>query len=179
MCNYCGCRAIEPIAQLTTEHEVILKLVHEIRAALARGARGTAAERLSRLQEVLEIHDAVEELAVYPAMARHPEFADRVGTLFDEHDDLDQVIRGALAAGPGRSGAPTWTDVSSALETLVEHIDHEEHGLFPAAAVCLDPADWDRATAVRRGHRSDGQPVDPGRSLARRPLSAPQLERTV
>lgn len=177
MCNYCGCRAIEPIARLTAEHEVILRLTHEIGGAVARDDHAVAAELLTRLQEVLAVHDAVEELAVYPAMARHAEFADRVGTLFDEHDDLDRVIRGALAAGPGPSAAPAWAEVPRALDTLVEHVDHEEHGLFPAAAVCLDPADWDRATAVRRGHRSD-QLVDPGPGRGGS-CRAPQLERMV
>jgi hypothetical protein len=32
---------------------------------------------------------------------------------------------------------------------LAEHIDHEEHGVFPAAAVSLDPADWEHAATVR------------------------------
>ena len=156
MCNYCGCRAIEPIAQLTAEHEEILGLSHLVANALARDDREAAAAYLVRLRDVLVVHDAVEELVVYPAMARQPEFADRVGTLFDEHDDLDRVIRNALQAHSDDRG-DDWAAVSTALEVLVEHIDHEEHGLFPAAAVCLDPADWERATAVRDGHgpRSD------------------------
>jgi len=39
--------------------------------------------------------------------------------------------------------------VLAALDMLAEHIDHEEHGVFPAAAVSLDPADWEHAAAVR------------------------------
>ena len=75
MCNYCGCRAIEPIARLTAEHEEILVLSHQIRAALARDDEAAATLLLSRLQGVLDVHDAVEELALYPAMARQPELA--------------------------------------------------------------------------------------------------------
>jgi hemerythrin-like domain-containing protein len=165
MCNYCGCRAIEPIARLTAEHEDILGLSHQVTNALARDDYLTVAAALSRLRHVLELHDAVEELAVYPAMGREPEFSDSVGRLFDEHDDLDQVITEALRAvsveSPDRHD---WGAVRAALETLAEHIDHEEHGLFPAAAVCLDPADWERASAVRREHR---RPTLPTRQLER------------
>jgi hemerythrin-like domain-containing protein len=99
---------------------------------------------------VLEVHDAVEELALYPAMARLLEFSDMVGTLFDEHDEFDRVIHAALTA-TDRTGPSTadWAAVLAALEMLAQHIDHEEHGVFPAAAVSLDPADWEHADAVR------------------------------
>ena len=150
MCNYCGCRAIEPVAQLSTEHERILNLSGEIRRAVARGADVVAAELLRTLHEVLEVHDAVEELALYPAMARLLEFSDMVGTLFDEHDEFDRVVHAALTAtdGTGPSTAD-WAAVLAALEMLAQHIDHEEHGVFPAAAVSLDPADWEHAEVVR------------------------------
>jgi hemerythrin-like domain-containing protein len=167
MCNYCGCRAIEPIARLTAEHEQILVLSRQVVTALARDDHSTVAAALSRLRNVLDVHDAVEELAVYPAMEREPEFSDSVGRLFDEHDDLDQVITEALrAVSTETPDRHDWDAVRSALETLTEHIDHEKHGLFPAAAVCLDPADWERASAVRREHR-------------RRTLPARKLERTL
>ena len=150
MCNYCGCRDIEPIAQLTAEHERILNLSGEIRRAVAGGADVVAAELLLRLQEVLAVHDAVEELSLYPAMARLLEFSDMVGTLFDEHDEFDRVVHSALTA-TDRTGPSTadWAAVLAALEMLAQHVDHEEHGVFPAAAVSLDPADWEHADAVR------------------------------
>lgn len=150
MCNYCGCRAIEPIARLTSEHEQILQLSHEIRLAVAHDDQVLAAQHLRRLHGVLEVHDAVEELALYPAMARQHEFADKVAGLFDEHDELDRVIVGALEHADPRSLIHhDWPAVCAALEMLAEHIDHEEHGLFPAAAVTLDPSDWEHAAAVR------------------------------
>ncbi len=154
VCNYCGCRAIEPVAQLTAEHERILKLRGEIRRALARGEHTAAAATLRTLSDVLEVHDAVEELALYPAMARLHEFGDKIGTLFDEHDEFDHVVQAALTAVDGTGpGTADWAAVLAALELLGEHIDHEEHGLFPAAAVSLDPADWEHAAAVR-AHRT-------------------------
>jgi hemerythrin-like domain-containing protein len=153
MCNYCGCRSIEPIAELTAEHEQIVNMSGEIRRAVARGEHRAAVGVLQDLRQVLRMHDAVEELAVYPAMARHPEYTDKVGTLFDEHDDLDAVVDGALAvAETSGPESADWPAVLHSLEALKEHIDHEEHGLFPAAAVSLDPEDWDAATAVRAAH---------------------------
>lgn len=151
MCNYCGCRAIEPIAELNAEHERILNLRGDLRRAVARGDEPAAVEVLRELRTVLALHDTVEELAVYPAMERLPEFTDKVGTLFDEHDDTDDVLDAALAAA-GRGDPVRWDGVLGALDVLAEHIDHEEHGLFPAAAVSLDPADWELAAKVRADH---------------------------
>jgi hemerythrin-like domain-containing protein len=150
VCNYCGCRALEAIAELTDEHEQILRLSADIRRAVGRDEHVVAAGLLGTLNAVLELHDAVEELALYPAMARDPELAEKVGTLFDEHDELDRVVRTALAAASGAgSSTADWAGLLKALELLAEHIDHEEHGVFPAAAVSLDPADWELAADVR------------------------------
>lgn len=150
VCNYCGCRALEPIAQLTAEHERILRLSGEIRRAVARGEHEAADRLLHTLHDLLEVHDAVEELALYPAMARHLEFGDKVAALYDEHDELDRVIQAALSkADHSGPGTQNWASILTALEVLTEHIDREEHGLFPAAAVSLDPADWEHAAAVR------------------------------
>ena len=162
MCNYCGCRALVAIAELTDEHEQILRLSADIRRAVDSGEFPVAGALLRTLNAVLELHDAVEELALYPAMARDPELAEKVGTLFDEHDELDRVVRAALAAadGPG-PGTADWAGLLTALGMLAEHIDHEEHGVFPAAAVGLDPADWELAAEVRaRWTRRPTMPSD-------------------
>lgn len=157
MCNYCGCRALEPIATLTQEHVQILGLSADIRRAVGRGDHAVAAGLLGALNDVLEVHDAVEELSLYPAMARFAELSEKVGTLFDEHDDVDRVVQAALtAANVTGPASADWADVMRALEMLAEHIDHEEHGVFPAAAVSLDPADWEHAVAVRAQQTTKG-----------------------
>lgn len=159
MCNYCGCRNIEPIAQLTAEHEQISNLAGQIRRAVAAGHQVGAAQALRALHRILVVHGAVEELALYPPMARLPGLDTQVGTLFDEHDELDRVIDAALAAtDDGDADNADWESVLTSLETLIEHIDHEEHGLFPAAAVSLDAEDWDRAAAIRADRQHESRP---------------------
>lgn len=160
MCSYCGCRAIKPIGDLTAEHVHIQNLCGEVRRAVAAGDPDRAAARLRLLADVLHEHDAVEEQSIYPAMARHEEYGRQVGTFFDEHDDLDAVVEEALATlaahGPA---AVRWDGLIAGFETLVEHIQHEENGLFPAAAVALDGPDWDRAERVRAEYRRANPPT--------------------
>lgn len=150
MCNYCGCRSIEPIARLTEDHDHIQNLAGEVGRYAAHGEHAAAVASLARLRELLRVHDTVEELSVYPAMARQPEYAEKVATLFDEHDDSDAVIDEALATaaatGPSSVG---WAPVLAVFDILVDHIQHEEYGLFPAAAIALDEADWEQAQRVR------------------------------
>ncbi|MGI8694666.1 MAG: hemerythrin domain-containing protein [Geodermatophilaceae bacterium] len=179
MCNYCGCREFEAVALLTAEHGKISNLSGEIRRAVAIGDHLVAAGLLGKLYGVLEIHDAVEELSLYPAMARHREYADKIGTLFDQHDELDQVVQAALTAtdctGPS---SVHWPEVLGALQMLTAHIDHEEHGVFPAAAVCLDPADWEYAAHVRAQHtpRREQPTVRSSRGIRRRAVQELPLD---
>ncbi len=157
MCSYCGCRSIKPIGDLTAEHVDIQNLCGEVRRAVNSENYEVAAQRLARLATVLHEHDAVEELSIYPAMARHTEYSDKVEHLFDEHDDLDIVLDRALKtiseAGPARVD---WAAVIAEFETLLEHIQNEENGLFPAAAIALGAQDWEDAERVRLQVREAG-----------------------
>lgn len=150
MCSYCGCRAIGPIADLTAEHVQIQNLCGQIRRDVAAGNLAEATARLPRLEGLLHRHDTVEELSIYAAMARLPEYSHKVGTLFDEHDAVDAAMQTALAtARSAGAGAVDWGPLLAAFDTLVEHIQHEENGLFPAAAIALDTQDWDHAQRIR------------------------------
>jgi hemerythrin-like domain-containing protein len=155
MCDYCGCRSIKPIGDLSAEHVEIQNLAGDIRRAVANLRYEVAGVKLAQLINVLREHDAVEELSIYPAMARHPEYRDKVDTLFDEHDDLDSVLEQALET-ISRHGAATvrWDAITAQFETLLEHISHEENGLFPAAAIALDTQDWEDAERVRSQYRA-------------------------
>ncbi|KGN37549.1 hemerythrin domain-containing protein [Knoellia subterranea] len=151
MCSYCGCRDIGPIGRLHEEHVVIMNLMGEVRRAVERDDLAGAVAHLERLIPVLAVHDAVEEVGVYPAMSAVPALEDKVAVLFDEHDDLDGTLDRALdALRDGGPGAIDWPGVLGAFDTLWEHIDHEENGMFPAAAIALDPQQWEHAEQVRR-----------------------------
>jgi len=150
MCSYCGCRAIGPIRDLTLEHVEIRNLMGEVRRAVERDDLDAAVEHLTALLPVLTAHDAVEELSIYRSMERVPEQSEKVGTLFDEHDDLVGILERAMRH-IRRSGPESvdWPEVLDGFSMLWEHIDHEENGLFPAAAIALENEDWELAGEIR------------------------------
>ncbi|MBC7309898.1 MAG: hemerythrin domain-containing protein, partial [Tetrasphaera sp.] len=96
MCSYCGCRAIGPIRDLTLEHVEIRNLMGEVRRAVERDDLDAAVEHLTALLPVLTAHDAVEELSIYRSMERVPKQSEKVGTLFDEHDELVGILERAM-----------------------------------------------------------------------------------
>jgi hemerythrin-like domain-containing protein len=136
VCSYCGCLALDSIAQLTAEHEQIITLMGDVRRAVA-GAPPTDLDAAhSALAAMLGRHTAGEERSLFAELRNDPELAGHVAALCAEHGELDtrldQLLRGD-------------TDAAHELEDLLRrHIDKEENGLFPAAAISLDGAAWDR-----------------------------------
>ncbi len=135
MCSYCGCRAITEIGQLTAEHEAIINATGELSRAAAAGDGVAAHAAADALSALLEPHTVREEVGLFTELRRDPEFTAHVDALCTEHRELDahlaRVSSGDLAAAP-------------TLETLLRrHIDREENGIFPAAAIALDGHTWD------------------------------------
>ena len=145
MCEYCGCQAIGSIEELTREHDAALEDIRSGREAAATGD-GRAAEAVARrLLELLGPHTAVEEQALFPAMAReHPE---HVATLTAEHRDVHAVLIDIASGGPA---AQDWQPrLLVALHVLREHIAKEQDGLFPAALTSLGRDDWEAVEQIR------------------------------
>lgn len=145
MCEYCGCQDLATIAELTSEHDLLVNLSGEARRALLAGKLDVAAERTRAMATVLAPHTSVEEEALFPAMAA--EFGGHVHALLSEH----RLIDGVLAESADRTPCdPAWPGrLLHALELLREHILKEQDGLFPAALAILDPTSWDHVEAVR------------------------------
>lgn len=144
VCEYCGCQSLRAIADLTEEHTAALELVDRARRSAAEGAGPGAAVVAAELLALLEPHTAVEEEALFPAMAR--EHAEHVAVLHGEHERIHATLRAVVAGAQ----APQWTqELTVAVQLLREHIFKEQDGLFPAALIELDPADWERLEAVR------------------------------
>jgi hemerythrin-like domain-containing protein len=145
VCEYCGCQALEAIATLTAQHDLVVNLAGETRRALLAGDLDLAADRARAVAAVLVPHTAVEEGALFPAMA--DEFGTHVTALIDEHRRIEDALTESATATPRD---PEWpARLERVLWLLREHILKEEDGVFPAALAVLDPAQWDAVDAVR------------------------------
>lgn len=146
MCSYCGCRALTEIADLTAQHEEIINATGPLRKAVESGDHAAVSGHVASLVKLLDPHTAQEESGVFAELSKRPEFALHVQTLCAEHESLHllfaQVAEGNLGIA------------DSAIAALREHIEKEENGLFPAAAVELEGTLWqdlaDRSGATGR-----------------------------
>lgn len=145
MCEHCGCQSLQTIHELTREHDAALDHVRAARAAAGTGDLAGAVTACAALERLLGPHTAVEEEAVFPALAgEHP---DHVATLVHEHRLVDAALAEVLTAAGGAGWEP---GLLAALDVLRRHIAKEQDGLFPAALISLSTEDWERAEEVRR-----------------------------
>jgi iron-sulfur cluster repair protein YtfE (RIC family) len=145
MCEYCGCQAVPAIAELTREHEAVVALVSQVRAAHGAGDVAAMAVIARRIAVVLGPHTQVEEQGLFPAL--EGDFPDHVAVLRAEHREAETVLDAAAAGVPADPG---WPDrLLTMLEMLREHILKEQDGVFPAALTSLRTADWEAVDAVR------------------------------
>ena len=131
MCDHCGCREFPPIAELSAEHEEILRVAWEV------AEHGQAADR-DALLGMLEVHVAAEETALYPLLVAGGDLdAEHCGVLEEEHAGL----KSALLAG---------TFDRRTYYELAAHIEEEEMELFPAAMFGFDDEAWALLGATAR-----------------------------
>jgi hemerythrin-like domain-containing protein len=94
----------------------------------------------SALGLLLEPHTAAEEVGLFAVLAEDAEFTDHVQALCEEHVTLE-----ALLDRVARGEHEVFVTFERALRV---HIDREENGLFPAAAVRFAGPEWGRVTAL-------------------------------
>ncbi|MFI7154731.1 hemerythrin domain-containing protein [Nonomuraea sp. NPDC050022] len=140
MCNYCGCREFPLIGRLSQEHWDIQECAGALRRAIVEDRHGDATPLLAELLARLVPHTTAEENGLFAELRADGPLADEVERLCAEHADIHGVL-GAIDPA-----APDWPAVLAALDRLHQHIDHEEHGLFPAAVIMLPLDAWDRIT---------------------------------
>ena len=135
MCSYCGCRAITVIGQLTSEHEAIINATGLLSRAAAEGDAAAAQTAAGVVSALLEPHAIREEVGLFAELRGDPEFTAAIDSLCAEHRKLDSL--------PARVHNLDLR-AAAALETLMRrHIDREENGIFPAAAIALGGETWD------------------------------------
>jgi len=143
MCSYCGCRSISLVGRFMDEHEDIVNAA----GILHRAADGTDAhgvrESLEETVALLHPHTTAEEQGMFAVLRRNPDFTDHVDILCAEHAALDEL---AERIRSGERGL-----IDRFVGELRDHINKEENGLFPAAAIEMDGPDWEEAITLTPG----------------------------
>jgi hemerythrin-like domain-containing protein len=137
VCEYCGCREVEPIGELMDEHSALMDEAHHVRQALSDGNRTLATSRLSQMVGHLGRHVRREEAGVFSALRDKGEFLDELRELEAEHRQFDTVIAGLDVAAGDFSRA-----VAQLLDDLGEHVEREDLGIFPVTVVTLGVVGW-------------------------------------
>jgi hemerythrin-like domain-containing protein len=136
---------VTAIDDLTREHDMVVNLIGEVRAAHAATDTARVAELARQITSVLEPHTHVEEHGLFPVLAA--DFPDQVAALRADHRHIEAVLGEAAGGAPAD---PTWPGrLVETLDLLREHILKEQDGVFPAALANLNPEDWDAIDTIR------------------------------
>lgn len=152
MCSYCGCEAVDVIGRFMAEHVAVVNACGDLRRAVATRDPRRVGEAVAALRGVLDPHTRAEEVGLFAVLAEDPEFTGPVRRLCGEHGELDRLLA-QVAAG----GYETFPAFERALR---DHVDREENGLFPAAAVRFAGPEWEQVDVMTpppsvHGHRHD------------------------
>lgn len=134
MCSYCGCESIEVIGRFMGEHVDIINACGEMRRAVQGGDSESVHATAKALAGLLTPHTRAEEVGLFTVLGRDSEFTEHVAKLCAEHESLDAALV-AIAEG-------SWEEFAAFERALRDHIDREENGLFPAAAIAFAGPEW-------------------------------------
>ena len=124
----------DPIVLLEADHRRFEKLLEQGEATTERGAKRRT-ELLNTLTAALNVHEAIEEKILYPALKPHAEAHDIVLEGYQEHHVADLIIRELhkLAKSDEKWGAK----FKVLEESIAHHIEEEERKMFPTARAVL------------------------------------------
>ena len=149
MCSYCGCDSIEVIGRFMAEHVEIINANGELRTAVHSGDAEALEAARSVVAGLLWPHTVAEEVGLFQVMARDEVYASHIASLCAEHESLAVHL---AAITPGDRAAMTLFE-----NELRDHIDKEDNGLFPAAAIALGGPEWLEVHEITP-HSHDGAP---------------------
>jgi len=134
MCDYCDCRSISEIGELSIEHERVLELTHSLRHQTIDAAHHEAIDRDVRaLRSALAPHTRREEAGIFSVLAMvdcPPAYRRR---FLDDHAHIDEMVDAALC---------DHTIVPDLTALVEQHVFEEETDLYPALRQLFAPSDW-------------------------------------
>ncbi len=137
MCDHCGCRHVGPTAELTGEHDEILRLGWQIvRAEEAR--RPIDEELFVSLVDLHLRHSRKEELGLFRLVLETGDCSpEQIEGLEREHREQTDLL------------ASRSFD-RDAYYALAAHVETEEYEIFPMAMFGFDDKLWDEMDAAHR-----------------------------
>lgn len=141
------CRSIDVIGRFSEEHYTVVDLLGDFGRAVASKDLDKVGHAGLILANTLWPHTKAEEAGLFHEMRKDPDYTSTIDSLCDEHSSLDEQLERIMDGDLDEY--PAFEDA------LRRHIDHEENGLFPAAAVGIDGPTWDRINELT--HEFDHQ----------------------
>ena len=125
----------DPIALLEADHRRFEKLLDDGEQTTERAGKGRR-EILDTLISELNVHEAIEEQVLYPALKPHAEARKIVLEGFEEHHTADVVLKELKSVA---TDSEKWAAKFKVLkENITHHIQEEERMMFPAARGVLN-----------------------------------------
>ena len=143
MCSYCGCDSIDVVGRFMREHVEIINATGDLRRATEAADPAGVHDAVATVRRLLDPHAAAEEAGLFTVLAEDAEFTDHVRRLCREHGGLHQLL--------DRVDAGSHALLPVFEKMLRAHIDREENGLFPAAAIAFAGMEWERVASLTPG----------------------------
>ncbi len=140
------------IELLSTQHRAVLAYLADIEMRLQTD--GAAAALAAYLHQDVTQHFALEEHALFPALARHlSQVNGPLAVMNTEHDSFRELLTDLDAAVAAGDATRQRTAASALVDLLRDHIAKEDHVLFPMSLRLLSPEEQHdvdaRATALQ------------------------------
>jgi hemerythrin-like domain-containing protein len=131
---------MDALKMLKEDHDKVKKMLDGLESTTER-AEKTRTEGLATLKSELEVHEAIEEEILYPALKEHAKTKDIALEAYEEHHVVDMVMS-ELEGVP--VSEETWAAKFTVMkENLEHHIEEEEGEMFKQARQVMDESEVD------------------------------------
>lgn len=121
---------MDALKLLKEDHDKVKKILQDLEDTTERAVK-TREELFGRLQKELDVHEAIEEEILYPALKEHPKTKELALEAYEEHHVVDMVME-EIQDVPFDD--ETWAaKLTVAKENLEHHIEEEEGEMFDQA----------------------------------------------
>ena len=142
----------DPVVLLETDHRRFEELLKQGEETTARAVKRRTA-LLDMLTAELNVHEAIEEKILYPALKSHPQARDLVLEGYQEHHVADLIVK--ELHGLARDDEKWGAKFKVLKENIEHHIEEEEKNMFPTARGIMSREELNELGARMKTLRSE------------------------